>query len=114
MERLDEVIATKVEELNEISVKDEKFKDAANAVCNLVETSEKLDIQREDLSNKKKDNIWGKVLLFATGVAVPFILNAFNNSKDDARLDKVLEYEKTGMIMSTGGKHALNSVLKKH
>jgi hypothetical protein len=32
--------------------------------------------------------------------------------KDDERLDKILEYEKTGVVMSTGGKSTLSSILK--
>ena len=41
--QLNDVLASKIEELNELSVTDEKFKDATNAVCNLAETQVKIE-----------------------------------------------------------------------
>lgn len=102
---LSDVTQAKIEELNSMSVTDENFKDASQAVCNLVETETKT----------KKESVWakiGKVALAVAGVATPFVLNAVNNRHDNERLDKVLEYEKTGVVMSSGGKHTLSSVLK--
>lgn len=102
---LNEVTQAKIDELNEMSVSDEKFKEASQAVCNLVEAENKT----------KKESIWakiGKVALAVAGVATPFVLNALNNKHDNDRLDKVLEYEKTGVVMSTGGKQTLSSCLK--
>jgi len=110
---ISEVTARKIEELNEMSVSDDNFKDAANAVSNLMETQAKIENQKEELKVKKRDSIWGKIGLVATGIIVPFVLNALNNSRDDSRLDKVLEYEKTGVVMSTGGKNVVNSMFRR-
>lgn len=102
---LSEVTQAKIDELNELSVTDDGFKEAAQSVCNLVETENKT----------KKESVWakiGKVSLAVAGIVTPFVLNALNNRHDNERLDKVLEYEKTGVVMSSGGKQTLSSVLK--
>lgn len=106
---LKEVTQAKLEELNEMSVTDEKFKDSANAVCNLIETQSKIDNQKKDFKSK----IWMGILT-AAGLITPFIMNALNNKHDDEILEKTFAYEKDGVILSSGGKHALNSVFRKH
>ena len=106
---LSEVTQTKLEELNEMSVTDEKFKDSANAVCNMIETQAKAENQKNDIGFKILAGI-GTVF----GILSPFILNALNNKHQDEQLDKILEYEKTGVIMSKGGNNVLNSVFRKH
>ena len=106
MSKLDEVIEKKIEELDEMHVTDEGFKEASQAVCGLVEAQAK---------NENKTSRWSKIgtfVLAGLGAISPFVINAFNQRKDDERLDKVLEYEKTGAIMSTGSKHVLSSVFK--
>ncbi len=106
---LSEVTQTKLEELNEMSVTDDKFKDSANAVCNLMETQAKIENQKKDIKSK----IWMGILT-AAGLITPFIMNALNNKHDDEILEKTFAYEKDGVILSSGGKHALNSVFRKH
>lgn len=106
---LSEVTQAKLEELNGMSVKDEKFKDSANAVCNLIETQSKIDNQKKDFKSK----IWMGILT-AAGLITPFIMKALDNKHDDEILEKTFAYEKDGVILSSGGKHALNSVFRKH
>lgn len=106
---LNEVTQTKLEELNEMSVTDEKFKDSANAVCNLMETQAKIENQKKDIKSK----IWTGIIA-GIGLVTPFIMNALNNKHQDEQLDKILEYEKSGVIMSKGGNNVLNSVFRKH
>lgn len=105
MEQLDEVLASKIEELNGMSVTDEHFKDATNAVCNLAETNAKID----NAKTEKRSN-WWKVALGVIGCITPFVLSAWDKSHYDRELDKVLEYEKTGGIMSTGSKSVLSGL----
>lgn len=110
---LNEVANEKLEELSKMNIDDEHFKDASNAVCNLIETQAKVTNQEAETKAKKKDSWWKNILLVLTGVIVPFVLNAFNQRHDDALLDKTLEYEKTGAIISTGGKSTINQLLKR-
>ena len=102
---LSEVTQAKVDELAEMSITDDGFKEAAQSVCTLVETEHKT----------KKESIWlkiGKGAAVVAGIVTPFLLSSLNNRHDNERLDKVLEYEKTGVVMSTGGKSTLSSCLK--
>ena len=104
--QLDDMISKKIEELDQMSIKDEGFKESAQAVSTLVDAQTKSD---------NKESVWAKVGkwgLAALAAVSPFVLNAMNNKKDDERLDKILEYEKTGVVMSTGGKSTLSSILK--
>lgn len=105
---LNEVTQAKLEELSEMSITDDKFKDSATAVCNLVETQAKIDNQNKE----RKSKILTGIAAFL-GLITPFILNAVNNKHDDETLEKVLEYEKTGVVMSSGGKQTLSSILKR-
>lgn len=104
--QLDDMISKKIEELDSMSIKDEGFKESAQAVSTLVDAQTKSD---------NKESVWAKVgkwSLAALAAVSPFVLNAMSQKKDDERLDKILEYEKTGVVMSTGGKNTLNSILK--
>ena len=103
---LDETIESKLEKVNEMSPTDEGYETEIKAVCNLIDAQTKVD---------NKESKWikvGKFALAVIGAISPFAINAYNNAKDDQRLDKTFEYEKTGTIMSTGGRHTLNSILK--
>ncbi len=104
--QLDDMISKKIEELDEMSVTDDKFKESAQAVSTLVDAQTKSD---------SKESKWAKVgkwCLAVLAAVSPFVLNAMGQKKDDERLDKILEYEKTGVVMSTGGKSTLSSILK--
>lgn len=105
MEQLDEVLASKIDELNQLSVTDDKFKDATNAVCNLAETNAKI----ANGKSEKRSNIV-KIVLGVVGCITPFVLSAWDKAHYDRELDKVLEYEKTGGIMSTGSKSVLSGL----
>ena len=109
---LNDVNKSKLEELNEMSVTDDGFKDAANAVCKMIETQANVENQEKELKVKIKDAIW-KIALGVAGIITPFAINAINNHHDDQNLDKVLEYETTGCVMSQGGKQTLNNILKR-
>lgn len=104
--QLDDMISKKIQELDEMSIKDEGFKESAQAVSTLVDAQTKSD---------GKESKWakaGKWCLAALAAVSPWVLNAMSQRKDDERLDKILEYEKTGVVMSTGGKSTLSSILK--
>ena len=113
MEQLNEVLERKIQERDEMSVTDESFKDAANAVSTLVETNAKVDDLQNELAHKKRDSFWSKVLLVVTGVGVPILLKCFDNKNYNDNLDKVLEYEKTGAVISSGGKSVLSGLRRK-
>lgn len=113
MEQLNEVLERKIQELDEMSVTDECFKDAANAVSTLVETNAKVDDLENELAHKKRDSFWSKVLLVATGIGVPILLKVFDTKNYNDNLDKVLEYEKTGAVISSGGKSVLGGLRRK-
>lgn len=104
--QLDDMISKKIEELDEMSITDDKFKESAQAVSTLVDAQTKSDNKESKWAKVGK---WGLAVLAAVS---PFVLNAMGQRKDDERLDKILEYEKTGVVMSTGGKNTLNSILK--
>jgi len=106
MSKLDEVIGKKLDEIDEMSVTDDGFKEATQAVSSLI------DAQTKSESKESKLGKIGKWALALIAAASPFVLNAMNNRKDDERLNTVLEYEKTGAVMSTGGKSVLSKVLK--
>ena len=110
MEQLDEVLAGKINELDEMSVTDERFKDAANAVCNLVDTNNKVKNQDAELQHKKRDGFWSKILLVLTGILVPIGLKLLDQKHYDECLDKTFEYEKTGAVMSSGGRSVLGGL----
>ena len=78
---MNEVLEKKVKELEEMSVKDDGFKDAVNGVCNLMETTNKIESQEKERSDKKRDNFWSKVLLVATSIAVPIGLSVITMTK---------------------------------
>ena len=104
--QLDDMILKKIEELDSMSIKDEGFKESAQAVSTLVDAQTKSD---------GKESKWAKVgkwCLAALAAVSPWVLNAMSQRKDDERLDKILEYEKTGVVMSSGGKSTLSSILK--
>ena len=108
---LNDVNKAKLEELNEMSVTDEGFKDAANAMSNLIETQAKIEQQEKDHKLKVKDTVC-KIALGVTAAITPFVLKALDFRHDDEQLDKVLEYEKTGCVMSQGGKHTLSNLFR--
>ena len=104
--QLDDMISKKIEELDQMSINDEGFKESVQAVSTLIDAQTKSD---------NKESVWAKVgkwSLAALAAISPFVLNAMSQRKDDERLDKILEYEKTGVVMSTGGKSTLSSILK--
>jgi hypothetical protein len=104
--QLDDMISKKIEELDQMSINDEGFKESAQAVSTLVDAQTKSD---------SKESVWAKVgkwSLAALAAVSPFVLNAMSQRKDDERLDKILEYEKTGCVMATGSKSVLSSILK--
>jgi hypothetical protein len=103
--QLNDVLASKIEELNGLSVTDENFKDATNAVCNLAETQAKI----ESHSTEKKLK-WWQIALGVVGCVTPFVLSAYDKKHYDMELNKVLEYEKTGGIISSGGKSVLSGL----
>ena len=103
--QLNDVLASKIEELNELSVTSEKFKDATNAVCNLAETQAKIESHSTERKLK-----WWQVLLGVVGCATPFVMSAWDKSHYDRELNKILEYEKTGGIISSGGKSVLSGL----
>ena len=105
MTQLEEARDNKVQELNEMSVKDERFPEAAKAVSNLAETCAKI----ENSKSEKKSNVW-KIVLGILGLAAPFAVSAMDHKHYDQELDKVLEYEKTGAIMSSGSKSVLSGL----
>jgi len=105
MNNLSDVTQAKIEELAEMSITDEGFKEAAQSVCTLVETEHKT----------KKESIWlkiGKGAAVVAGLVTPFLLSNLNNCHDNERLDKVLNFEKTGVVMANGSKSVLSSCLK--
>lgn len=105
MAELNEVLQRKIDELDELSVTDPKFKDAASGVCDLAETETKVDAAKSE----KKGRFW-KWVLAAVAAITPFALSAWDKKHYDAELDKVLEYEKTGAVISTGGKSVLSGL----
>lgn len=103
--QLDDILSKKLEEYDTMSVSDEGFKDATNAICNLAETQAKVST-----SKTERKLSWWKIVLGALGAITPFVLSAWDKAHYDAELNKVLEYEKTGGIISTGGKSVLGGL----
>ena len=103
--QLDDILSKKLEEYDAMSVSDEGFKDATNAICNLAETHAKVST-----SKTEKKLSWWKIALGALGAITPFVLSAWDKAHYDAELNKVLEYEKTGGIISSGGKSVLGGL----
>lgn len=105
MAQLDDVLEKKIQELDEMSITDDSFKDAARAVSDLAETNAKV----EGYKSEKKSNFW-KIVLGILGLATPFAVSAMDHKAYDRELDKVLEYEKTGGIMSSGSRSVLSGL----
>jgi len=103
--QLDDILSKKLEEYDAMSVSDEGFKDATNAICNLAETQAKVST-----SKTERKLSWWKIALGAIGAITPFVLSAWDKAHYDAELNKVLEYEKTGGIISSGGKSVLGGL----
>ena len=103
--QLDDILSKKLEEYDAMSVSDEGFKDATNAICNLAETQAKVST-----SKTEKKLSWWKIALGALSAITPFVLSAWDKAHYDAELNKVLEYEKTGGIISSGGKSVLGGL----
>lgn len=109
---LKETLADKIDQLKGVDVNDEKFKDATTAVCNLAETTSKLENVEKEQKIKKLD-IWAKVgLTAATGIAVPLILNTLNHMFKRDMAHESWTYEKDGVVMSPTSKTFVNDSFK--
>lgn len=106
MSKLDEVIERKLDEIDEMSVTDDGFKEATQGVSSLIDANTKTE------STEPKWLKWLKGIGIVAGIASPFVLKAMDQSHDKECLRETFEYEKTGAIMSTGGKHVLSNALK--
>jgi hypothetical protein len=116
---LRKTLADKVEQLKGMDITDEKFKDATNAVCNLAETTSKLENTEKDQELKEEENklkkleMWFKIGLGAvTGVAVPLVINTLNHTFKRNMAHESWTYEKDGVVMSPTSKNFVNDSFK--
>jgi hypothetical protein len=109
----------KVEQLKGVDVTDDSFKDATNAVCNLAETTFKLENTEKDQELKTEENklkkleMWFKIGLgAATGIMVPLILNTLNHRFKRDMAHESWTYERDGVVMSPTSKNFINDSFK--
>lgn len=116
---LKEAFDEKLKQFRGMNVTDEKFKDTSNAICNLAETTSKLEnaekdqqLREAELKVKKLDT-WIKFGLgAATGIGVPLFINTLNHMFKKDMIHETWGYEKDGIIMSQTSKSIVNDALK--
>lgn len=119
LERLKEAFSNKMDDYDNMSAEDAKFKDTTTAMCNLAETISKQENQEKDQELKqqelkvKKIDLWTKIGLTAAGtIVVPIVLNTLNHifKRDIGR--EFWMNEKDGVVMSPTSKMFMNDCLR--
>ena len=116
---LKETLSDKISQLKDVDVTDDSFKDATNAVCNLAETTSKLENTEKEQELKAEENklkkleMWFKIGLGAvTGIAVPLVINTLNHRFKRDMAHESWTYERDGVVMSPTSKTFVNDSFK--